>query len=92
MLLLGGVAGLFLPFLQGVLMIVGGLALIDLPCKRRLHVWLKRRVRSYRPIALRHMRLLRRWRRRSYEKKLAAAKAREAARVAQDADGGKPAA
>lgn len=40
--LIGGLASLFLPILQGLLMIVVGLLLIDLPIKTRVHRRLRR--------------------------------------------------
>ncbi len=52
-----GMVGLVLPVLQGILFIVIGLALIDLPIKHRIHHWLGRRYRCYRWIALRHHRV-----------------------------------
>ena len=44
-LLLGGIAGLFLPFLQGIAMIVAGLVLLarEFHWARRLLDWVKRR-------------------------------------------------
>lgn len=52
-LLLGGIAGLFLPFLQGVVMIVAGLALLarEFHWARRLLDWAKRRWHSVRGAA-----------------------------------------
>ena len=52
-LLLGGIAGLFLPFLQGVVMIVAGLALLarEFHWARRLLEWAKRRWDSVRGAA-----------------------------------------
>ncbi|MGE3174722.1 MAG: hypothetical protein AB7O97_18970 [Planctomycetota bacterium] len=61
LLLLAGIAGLFLPILQGVIMIVGGLALIDLPIKHRAHARLMRWA-WYRRLAARHDDLLAKWR------------------------------
>jgi uncharacterized membrane protein YbaN (DUF454 family) len=58
-LLLLGIVGLFLPFLQGILFIVLGLSLIDVPAKHRLHRWLRGRWRCYRAIAVRYMRVRR---------------------------------
>ena len=55
-LVLLGVLGLFLPFLQGVLFLVLGLGLIDHPLKRRAHHWFRHRFPPYRAIALRYMR------------------------------------
>ena len=43
-LLLIGIAGIFLPFVQGILLIIGGLTLIDVPAKGRAH----RRLMRYR--------------------------------------------
>lgn len=63
LLLLLGVAGLFLPFLQGILFLVLGLALIDLPIKHRAHRWLQRYA-WYRWIATRHHAVKRAWQRR----------------------------
>lgn len=60
-LLLLGIVGLVLPFLQGVLMIVAGLALIDVPQKQRAHAWLLR-FRWYQAIARRHAALHERYR------------------------------
>ena len=54
-----GVVGLVTPFLQGILMIVLGLALIDLPIKHRIHLWLGNRYRPYRWIAIKHHRIKR---------------------------------
>ncbi len=54
-----GVVGLVTPILQGILFIVLGLALIDLPIKHRIHHWLGNRYRTYRWIALKHHRLKR---------------------------------
>lgn len=62
-LLCAGVASLFLPILQGLLMIVCGLALIDLPIKGAAHRWLLR-YPAYRWLAHRQGELLTRWRRR----------------------------
>ncbi len=59
LLLLLGVVGLFLPILQGVVMIVLGLGLVDIEAKHTLHRWLRRRWRCYRSIALRHQRVRR---------------------------------
>jgi uncharacterized protein YqgC (DUF456 family) len=49
-LLLGGIAGLFLPFLQGIAMIVAGLILLgrEFHWARRLLEWAKRRWHSVR--------------------------------------------
>ena len=58
-LVLLGVVGLVAPVLQGILFIVLGLALIDLPIKHRIHHWLKSRSRTYRWIALNHHRVKR---------------------------------
>lgn len=44
LLLLAGIAGLFLPFVQGILLMIGGLAMIDLPIKGQIH----RRLTRYR--------------------------------------------
>jgi len=52
-LLLLGIAGLVLPILQGWLMILVALSLIDLPIKHRAHVWLLR-WKWYQAIAKRH--------------------------------------
>ena len=60
-LLLLGVVGLVLPVLQGVLFLVGGLALIDLPIKGKAHRWLMR-FALYRRISKKHDQLLARWR------------------------------
>jgi uncharacterized membrane protein YbaN (DUF454 family) len=45
-----GIVGLVLPFLQGIALIVAGLALLapDLPWARRCLDWLKQRVRRLR--------------------------------------------
>jgi uncharacterized membrane protein YbaN (DUF454 family) len=61
LLLLLGVVGLVLPVLQGVLFLVGGLALIDLPIKGKAHRWLMR-FAFYRRIHKKHDQLLARWR------------------------------
>jgi uncharacterized membrane protein YbaN (DUF454 family) len=53
LLLLLGIAGLVLPILQGWLMILIALSLIDLPIKHRAHVWLLR-WRWYQKIAAKH--------------------------------------
>jgi hypothetical protein len=53
LMLLAGIAGLVLPILQGWLMILIGLSLIDLPIKHRAHVYLLR-LRWYRWIARKH--------------------------------------
>ena len=58
-LVLLGVVGLVTPILQGILFIVLGLALIDLPIKHRSHVWLGRRSGAYRWTALKHHRVKR---------------------------------
>lgn len=60
LVLLLGIAGLVLPFLQGVLMIVAGLAMIDLPIKHRAHVLLLR-WRWYQAVARRHAAVHARW-------------------------------
>lgn len=52
-LLLLGIAGLVLPILQGWLMILVALSLIDLPIKHRAHVWLLR-WRWYQKVAEKH--------------------------------------
>ncbi len=52
-LLLLGFAGLVLPILQGWLMILVALSLIDLPIKHRAHVWLLR-WRWYQKVAEKH--------------------------------------
>jgi uncharacterized membrane protein YbaN (DUF454 family) len=52
-LLLLGIAGLVLPILQGWLMILVALSLIDLPIKHRAHVWLMR-WRWYQKLAEKH--------------------------------------
>ncbi len=51
-LIAGGIAGLFLPFLQGVAMIVGGLVLLarEFHWARRLLDWAKRRWHSFRGV------------------------------------------
>lgn len=49
-----GVVGLVTPFLQGILFIVLGLVLIDLPIKHRIHLWWGNRFRTYRWIAIKH--------------------------------------
>ena len=54
-----GIVGLVTPFLQGILFIVLGLALIDLPIKHRIHLWLGNRYGPYRWIALKHHRIKR---------------------------------
>ena len=54
-----GIVGLVTPFLQGILFIVLGLALIDLPIKHRIHLWLGNRHRPYRWIAIQHHRIKR---------------------------------
>ena len=54
-----GIVGLVTPFLQGILFIVLGLTLIDLPIKHRLHVWLGDRFRTYRWVAIKHHRIKR---------------------------------
>lgn len=53
LLLLLGIVGLVLPVLQGVLFIVVGLALIDVPQKHAAHRWLQR-YRCYRLLARKH--------------------------------------
>ncbi len=53
-LVLLGIVGLFVPVMQGLLFLVLGLALIDLPVKHRAHEALKARFRAYRWVALRH--------------------------------------
>lgn len=53
-LVLLGVIGLFVPVMQGLLFLVLGLALIDLPVKHRAHEALKARFRAYRWVAMRH--------------------------------------
>ncbi len=60
-LLLLGIAGLVLPILQGWLMILVALSLIDLPIKHRIHVWLLR-WRWYQKIAVKHDEAWARWR------------------------------
>ena len=52
-LLLGGIAGLFLPFLQGIAMIVAGLILLarEFHWARRVLDWAKRRWNSVRGAA-----------------------------------------
>jgi len=67
-ILLGGIAGLFLPILQGVLMIVGGLALIDLPIKGKAHRRLLR-WKWYQKLAAQHDSLLAKWRARRAAKR-----------------------
>ena len=62
LLVLLGIIGLFLPFLQGVLLIVLGLSLIEHPWKHRLHHWLEARSGWYRAIALRYLRFKRKLR------------------------------
>ena len=57
-LVLLGVVGLVAPG-PGILFIVLGLALIDVPIKHRSHVWLGKRSRAYRWIALKHHRIKR---------------------------------
>ncbi|MEY4672638.1 MAG: hypothetical protein RL148_422 [Planctomycetota bacterium] len=63
LLVLLGVVGLFVPVMQGVLFLVLGLALIDLPVKHRAHEALKARFRAYRWVAMRHHAIKRRLRR-----------------------------
>jgi uncharacterized membrane protein HdeD (DUF308 family) len=41
-LLVSALAGVLLPLLQGVLMVLAGVLLIDLPVKQRAHRWLLR--------------------------------------------------
>lgn len=53
-LVLLGIVGLFVPVMQGLLFLVLGLALIDLPVKHRAHEALKARFRAYRWVAMRH--------------------------------------
>ena len=65
LILILGVVGLFLPFLQGILFLMIGLALIDLPIKHRAHRSLRQRYRWYRGLSLRYMQFKRRWRQRS---------------------------
>ena len=80
LLLLLGIVGLFLPFLQGFLFIVLGLGLIDLPIKHRIHEYAKR-WRGYRWIALHHARAKQRfgkW----WERRRAARTARREGRAA----------
>ena len=60
-LLLLGIAGLVLPILQGWLMILVALSLIDLPSKHRIHVWLLR-WRWYQKLASKHDEAWARWR------------------------------
>ncbi len=64
LILILGVVGLFLPFLQGILFLMIGLALIDLPIKHRAHRSLRQRYRWYRGLSLRYMQFKRRWRQR----------------------------
>lgn len=59
-LLLIGIAGIFLPFVQGVLLIIGGLTLIDVPAKGRAHRKLMR-YRWYQRLAKVHDDWLQRW-------------------------------
>ena len=61
LLLLLGIAGLFLPFLQGILMIGIGLLFIDLPIKGKAHRWLMR-YGWYQKVARQHDKLLAGWR------------------------------
>lgn len=72
-----GIVGLVLPVLQGILFLVIGLSLIDVPQKHRLHRWLSRRLRAYRAVALAHHRVKRRWRRRRARKRAARARVEE---------------
>ncbi len=60
LLLLAGIGGLFLPVLQCVLMIVGGVLLIDVPQKARAHRWLLQ-VTWYRRAIANVASLARRW-------------------------------
>lgn len=53
-LVLLGIVGLFVPVMQGLLFLVLGLALVDLPVKHRAHEALKARFRTYRWVAMRH--------------------------------------
>ena len=62
-LLLFGLVGLFLPVLQGILLIGIGLLFIDLPIKSKAHRWLWR-YGWYRKLARQHDKLLDRWRNR----------------------------
>ena len=64
LLLLLGIAGLFLPFLQGILMIGIGLLFIDLPIKGKAHRWLLR-YGWYQKLARQHDKLLAGWRRKN---------------------------
>ena len=67
LLVLLGIAGLFLPILQGILFIFLGLAMIDLKAKHRLHRWLGHHFKLYRRVALVHHRFTRGWHRRRRE-------------------------
>jgi uncharacterized membrane protein YbaN (DUF454 family) len=63
LLVLLGVLGLFLPILQGILFLVLGLALIDVPQKQKAHRWLMR-YGWYRWLAKKHHAAWRAWKRR----------------------------
>ena len=69
-----GIVGLFLPFLQGILFLVLGIGLVDLEVKHRAHVWLRRRYRCYRGVALRYARLRRGVRRRRQRRRIKASR------------------
>ena len=55
LIVLGLISG-FLPILQGWVFIVLGLGLIQHPLKHRLHVWLSRRSKAYRALAIQYLR------------------------------------
>jgi uncharacterized membrane protein YbaN (DUF454 family) len=63
LLVLLGIVGLVLPFLQGILFLVMGLALIDVPQKQAAHRWLQR-FGWYRWLARKHHAVWRAWKRR----------------------------
>ena len=56
LLIMVGVISGFLPILQGWVFIVLGLGLIQHPLKHRLHVWLSRRSKTYRALAIQYLR------------------------------------
>lgn len=60
LLVLLGIVGLVLPFLQGVLFLVIGLAMIDLPIKHRLHLRLMK-WGWYRKLAAHHEHWWKKW-------------------------------
>jgi uncharacterized membrane protein YbaN (DUF454 family) len=68
LLVLLGIVGLVLPILQGVLFLVLGLTLIDVPQKQAVHRWLQR-WRWYRWLARKHHAVWRSFKRRRRARK-----------------------